>query len=896
MAEIPGVCEMKRVMAKAFFKKTTLFATAFVLAISGGITAVPFFLTQEAAAMATPYSQSFEYDNDWTNSTVVNSGADGFAASDGSKYARASSGAFTKWGSEYRKTFPAGGYSTSLDLFLYMNTASNGADLRVDYSSAINNQSGNHLRDFIFHLGTDPTNSNQWLVSASNNSPGNPSVGDNVAITQDGWYTLKQDFKNNNGVLEVTMSIVKKSNGSVFKTWVLSNPSDTISDVVGGNRYGWFTGDRFDISYVAIDNAKLTLYNAPQPTAPQNGGATTSNNGSANFGWNGVDGATSYEVRYSQGPSRTPNNVDGQLDAPLGTLATTENAVSTTGLPGGTLFWQVRGLFDGVQGPWSNIWSTNINFEREVVVSSDNLNGWALTNVAGGVPSLKTVTNPVAGVGALNVVTDGNTASKAGAEMAPTNIPLKDLSDLSYKSRQNAASIASGDAAYRINFDADGNLATTTDRATLVYEPYWQTGYTSQPGSWQTWDVDAGKLWASIPGGNSVAGLENGAGGPPFYSLSQVQSLQPNAKVLTLGTGIGSYNLNYNIDVDQFVVGLNVNGSYLDKTTYNFEPDTTAPVAPTLTARTGAGVALTSGGATTSYEVVADWNDVSDASSYIYKYWNNIAGNPYTQASPYTVNGLTNSESAGVFNQGEGTHYMQVFAVDAAGNVSAGSNIFEITYDVTAPSVTLDQFEDETDTPNISGTAGGANEVLITIDNDPEFAVPVTGGNWSYTASGIEEGTYNVTVVARDTAGNRSATATGTLTVAYADDNNGEGEEDPDNSGTGTDTESGAGTETEAVVVTPLAVSTIVPTIINPTTFAGILGDSTDTTNTDTNDTDGAGVEGVSTEKTLAQAANSEANQGSFMGMGWYWWLLIIAGIAAIAWWIAAARKRNAEN
>ena len=84
-------------------------------------------------------------------------------------------GPFTKWGG-YNSTWPAGGYTTQLDIYLdtayaTANPDSYGGNMacllppgdataptckgtRFDYSSAINNTSGAHLRDFGFNVST----------------------------------------------------------------------------------------------------------------------------------------------------------------------------------------------------------------------------------------------------------------------------------------------------------------------------------------------------------------------------------------------------------------------------------------------------------------------------------------------------------------------------------------------------------------------------------------------------------------------------------------------------------------------------------------------------------------------------------------------------------------------
>jgi hypothetical protein len=118
--------------------------------------------------------------------------------------------------------------------------------------------------------------------------------------------------------------------------------------------------------------------------------------------------------------------------------------------------------------------------------------------------------------------------------------------------------------------------------------------------------------------------------------------------------------------------------------------DTTAPNVPVLTASTGS-MPLLNGGYTNSYNITASWiTPAGDPVKYDYKYWNNIASSAHNgEANAWVNPGLTSTQYAGVFNQGEGTHYMQVRAIDASGNPSAWSNTFVITYDVTLPVVTI---------------------------------------------------------------------------------------------------------------------------------------------------------------------------------------------------------------
>jgi hypothetical protein len=153
-------------------------------------------------------------------------------------------------------------YTTSLDI--YLNVAGGwGNDKRFDYTSAINNNSGNFLRDFVFNAGfyndgTGPgANTDRFVISAGNNAGRASSYPKNtgaIAISTTGWYTFQHHFYNNAGTLKVDMSIFDSSN-SLVHSWTLG--TDAIAGV-GGNRYGWFANNEFGAGAVAIDNSELS--------------------------------------------------------------------------------------------------------------------------------------------------------------------------------------------------------------------------------------------------------------------------------------------------------------------------------------------------------------------------------------------------------------------------------------------------------------------------------------------------------------------------------------------------------------------------------------------------------------------------------------------------------------
>jgi len=215
-----------------------------------------------AAAPPAPYVNGFENSGDAQVGVTANpqpmfdvhrvpSGTDGITAASGGYFAQAAANTgtfsqFTRLGG-YSSTFPTGGFTTSVAIYLDMTKAT-GNDVRFDWSSAINDPAGNHRRDFIFNVGTDPTSAGQFVMSASNNTPGWPANPgrDPFTINASGWYTFQNTFVDDGaGVLADHMSVLDAS-GNVLHTWVLSDPSDIIGTTVGGNRYAGLFNNQFE--------------------------------------------------------------------------------------------------------------------------------------------------------------------------------------------------------------------------------------------------------------------------------------------------------------------------------------------------------------------------------------------------------------------------------------------------------------------------------------------------------------------------------------------------------------------------------------------------------------------------------------------------------------------------
>ena len=148
------------------------------------------------------------------------------------------SGLFTRWGG-YGDTWH-GPYQTQVDVYLdaaYANDPANedssvgNLDLiadptnpdeigtRFDYTSAINDNTGNHLRDFGFVVGTGQAGNTcaGWVINAQTNVNRNNAFPDDASkdpkcITGTGWYTFKHSFSENAAYnLEVLMEIIPTS-------------------------------------------------------------------------------------------------------------------------------------------------------------------------------------------------------------------------------------------------------------------------------------------------------------------------------------------------------------------------------------------------------------------------------------------------------------------------------------------------------------------------------------------------------------------------------------------------------------------------------------------------------------------------------------------------------------
>lgn len=264
------------------------------------------------------FFQSFEFDTSgWFGAVRVPTGTNSVPSKTGAFHAEDGGGAFTRWGG-YSETFPPGGYTTTVDIYLDIDPPYNRPtpvmpypnDTRFDWTSAISTPSCDHRRDFVFNAGfytdTDTTGAGpRFVISASNNAgrsnsfPKNPGR-DPFTINVEGWYTFEHRFyavpPTAGGVLRVDLTI-KNAAGVPLHMWTLSDPSDIIGTTVGGNRYGWFAQDEFP--HLAFDTSALAGFQDFCAVPPSTegakvtaGGWITVVGGKGTFGLTAKAGAT----------------------------------------------------------------------------------------------------------------------------------------------------------------------------------------------------------------------------------------------------------------------------------------------------------------------------------------------------------------------------------------------------------------------------------------------------------------------------------------------------------------------------------------------------------------------------------------------------------------------------
>jgi hypothetical protein len=179
-----------------------------------------------------------------------------------------------------------------------------------------------------------------------------------------------------------------------------------------------------------------------------------------------------------------------------------------------------------------------------LVVTPSNTQGWQ-TDIRGAaeINYIDDNTSPYA-PGVLQIKTTSSNIDKA-QYLKSTSTPLAQVTDLSYQTKQ-VSGPSTAAASYQLEVDLNG--AADGGNTTLVYEPHWNGPVV--PSAWQSWDVDAGRLWSSETVADGACSVDSATDGEPQYTLAQIKVACPNAIVQAYGINVGGFNPNFNVEVD----------------------------------------------------------------------------------------------------------------------------------------------------------------------------------------------------------------------------------------------------------------------------------------------------------------------------------------------------------
>ena len=296
--------------------------------------------------------------------------------------------------------------------------------------------------------------------------------------------------------------------------------------------------------------------------------------------------------------------------------------------------------------------------------------------------------------------------------------------------------------------------------------------------------------------------------------------------------------------------------------------DATAPIAAITTPGAGSIVH----GIVTVTGTVDDQNPMN---SYL-----SISGpNGYNTASFYGDGRLTHLYDWNTSGLADGVYTIKFETRDKAQNKDATSvKTVTVTVDNTAPVVVYTNTVHDTaaGTDTIKGTTDDSAPVIVTVDGTSYTVHPVNG-IWSLELTGLTVGTHNVSASSTDAQGNQSAPRVFTVTVGPVD-----------TSGTHIDS------------LAPLSARLDTSRQRTSSLIAG-TNDTTDTSATPTLNSAAPQGKVLGTQDTKTNleqtAAIAPGAQGwTFWGIAWYWFVLIAAAAAGIAWFVIGAKRRARQE
>jgi hypothetical protein len=486
------------------------------------------------------------------------------------------------------------------------------------------------------------------------------------------------------------------------------------------------------------------------------------------------------------------------------------------------------------------------------------------------------------GVGSLNVLPIGASPSDKFVAENFVLSPVAEINQISYDFKIGAGGSTSDADEFYMNVYANFGISSTTKFYDCRYNVVPVSGST---GSFTTVTFDPSHTYPVATSGSSPHACPS--------SPAAMDAVSSGSTIRAFALNVGDSSAN-DLGLDGYLDNVVVD-KIGQVTTYDFEPDTTAPAKPQITGifkghNSNQASLLECGGFTSMTEIRIDWED--NAEDDLDYYWIGIAGNPKHQKV------YAGSHYDGNMTPGQPEYYYTVIAVDTSGNESPISESCALTLDQMPPEVEI------TAPANTSVVKGKTTISGKVVDDNPSHYYLVvkdaTGevvsgpgvvylddvADYEWDTTKLPNGTYYIHLSARDKAGNKDTVDLSVDNVEVSVNNSAESADgENENNGPG-----GRGSAGDGRVTVTVLSSTTDQNI--QTDDDQVLGTSTDDQASD--DEKEVLAENSDQNSPTDGEPQEEQSKAPEESSAW-WWILGLVLLATIIYLIFR-RKKNATN
>ena len=547
-----------------------------------------------------------------------------------------------------------------------------------------------------------------------------------------------------------------------------------------------------------------------------------------------------------------------------------------------------------------------------VTVDADNTKGWTKYGT-GQTEYVRDNAAPL-NQGALKISDTGDKYVMYYRD-AQAPVPVENI-NISYDSRRVGGAVNAAPA-FVLGIDTNNDMF---DDIYAWYEPAYNGGVNYD--NWQTWTLNqSAKFYFTDAAGNDV--LINGktqyAG-----TLQDVKAVHADAKVIDYTINQGTGNAGWITHVDNVII---------PEAIYDFNPDLAAPTISNITYTPNVD-SNTGGSSVTVSATIKDASGINLANSHVRFYRGpgvNGAAASSTNNTLVAVPGEADRYQA-TFNtlqfveKGSEADYWIYFRLeDTKGNAVGNNDTRNVTVDNRAPAITNVRVASPasgstevrvklTDSSGVnlasnkthtrfyrgSGLTNGASaqsantpfiyeastdDYVATIDTTT-FANEGSGSYWVYVRA--EDGLGNA-IGNNDTRGIKVDNTKAPVQEPDTDEDGGFGQ------GPGNSSTSGGSSNSGQIIITPGAISPFINTSTTPSSQASsVVSAFGITAPTESSNEEILGAETTKKQSDKVAAVEATDNGWNIFGLAWYWWILILAALAGLVWFLV--RRRNTKQ